>query len=138
MAAKRGSSILWKRHDGTSMVTLGSLQSKSVSFDGGDIDITTDDEVDANGEVWGAVLSGTKTISISGTLIAKAQQPIQGLYDDYARGLTPNHELVLPYLGVFTVPMLISSLNPDGEVNGVYQYTVSARNNGAPTFVAET
>lgn len=140
MTAKRGSTLLLKRHDGSSYVTVGALQSKSLSINGNPIDVTTADNVDVNDEMWQTFITGLKSLSISNANgIAKSDNKaiVQAVYDDFATGTVTSYQVVVPYLGTFEVDMIVGNMEFSGPHDGVMGFTISLQAAGAPTFTAE-
>jgi TP901-1 family phage major tail protein len=141
MTAKRGSELLLKRGDGAGtevFTTVGTLRTKSLTFNGNPIDVTTDADVDGNGEVWQTFITGVKTIAINGSGIAKAIEPAQSVYEDFAEGNIVNYQAIVPYIGTWTAPFIVTSMDFNGNHDGTVDFTLSMQAAGAPTFVAET
>lgn len=142
MAAKRGSTLLIKRGDGATpteaFTTVGALRNGNITFDGNPIDVTTADDVDGNNEIWSSFITGVKSLSISGDGVAKAIEPIQSIYEDFAQGTIGNYEIVVPFVGTWTVPFVITNISFEGPYDGALTFSLSAQSAGAPTFVAET
>lgn len=141
MAAKRGSELLIKRGDGADpevFTTVGALQSATVTFDGQPIDVTTADDVDGSNQIWRTYISGVKEMSISGNGIGKVIEPVQSVYEDFAAGSIVNFEVVVPFVGTWTVPMIVSNMTFNGPFDGTLGFDIALNSAGAPTFVAET
>lgn len=141
MAAKRGSKVLIKRGNGAGpevFTTIGTLKTQDISFSAGQIDTTTLDNVDANGEAYQELMSGLRSISINGAGLAKAIGVVQDLFEDQLAGTIRNFELVIPHIGTVTCGFLIGEFQFSGNHDGTADFTMSAASSGVPTFVAET
>lgn len=140
MAAVRGSELLIKRGDGASpevFTTIGAIRNSRVTFDGNPIDVTTADDVDGNNEIWRTQITGVKSLAVSGDGIGKQLQPIQSMYSDFALGTISNYQVVIPYIGTFTVAMVITNMTFDGSYDGASTFSIEIASASAPTFVAE-
>lgn len=143
MTAVRGSELLVKRGAGDgppeTFATLAALRTKSLTIGGNKINVTTADDIDANDQIWNTFISGAKDFSISGEAIAKANNKtqVQAVYDDFATGVVTNYEIVVPYLGTFTVAMIVDEFSFNAPYDDVLSFNLGLSANGAPTFVAE-
>jgi len=141
MTARRGSQLLVKRGDGATpteaFTTVGALRNATVEINGNPIDVTTNDDVDANNEIWQTYITGVKTMTVSGDGIAKAIEPAQSIYEDFAEGNVVNYEIVVPYFGTWTAPFIVSNMSIPAAYDGVIGFSLTLQLNGAPTFVAE-
>lgn len=141
MAAVRGNTLLIKRGDGASpevFTTIGALRTGTVSFNGNPIDVTTNDDVDANNEIWRAMITGVKDLAINASGIGKAIEPVQSLYEDFAAGTRRTMQIVVPYVGTWEVTMVFTSIEFSGDYDDVVSFTLGAQSAAAPTFTAET
>lgn len=142
MPAVRGSTLLLQRGDGgtptESFTTVGALQNATVNLNGNPIDVTTSDDVDVNNEIWRANITGVKDLSISGNGVAKALEPIQSVYNDFATGAIRNYQVVVPFVGTYTVAFVITAMTFEGPYDGAATFSIELTSAGAPTFVAQT
>lgn len=141
MSAKRGGTLLVKRGDGESsevFTTVGAIRNATLNINGSPIDVTTVDDVDANNEIWRASITGLKELSISGDGIGKAIEPIQSVYEDFANGTITNYEIVVPYVGTWTVAMIVTEMSFEGPYDGALTFSLGLASAAAPTFEAET
>jgi len=142
MTAKRGSELLVKRGDGASpevFTTVGALRTKSLTLNGNAINTTTADDVDGNDEIWNTYITGPKDFAVSGSAIIKLanKTQTQAIYNAFATGTIENYQIVVPYLGTFTVATIIDDFSFEAAYDDVVQFNLSIRANQAPTFVAE-
>jgi len=141
MAAKRGSELLIKRGDGATpteaFTTIGALQSATLTINGNAIDVTTADDVDVDDILWRASINGVKSMSISGNGIGKAIEPIQSLYEDFAGDVIRNVQVIVPYVGTWVVPVIITNMTFNGPYDGVSGFDITMEGAGAPSFTAE-
>lgn len=141
MSAQRGSKLLIKRGDGAAsetFTTVGALQNSTLTINGSPIEVTTADDVDGNDEIWRTFITGPKDLSVQGNGIGKQLQPVQSVYNDFAQGTLRNFQIVVPYVGTFTVAMVISAMEFSGPYDGVVGFSLTLQSAEAPTFVAET
>lgn len=141
MSAKRGGTLLVKRSNSDSpetFTTIGAIRNATLSINGSPIDVTTVDDVDGNDEIWRASITGVKEMTISGDGIGKAIEPIQSVYEDFATGAQTNYEIVVPYVGTWTVTMIITEMSFEGPYDGALTFSFSMTAAAAPSFVAET
>ena len=141
MAAVRGSKLLIKRGDGQpseTFTTVGALQNATLTINGSPIEVTTADDLDGNDEIWRTFITGPKDLSISGDGIAKAFQPVQSVYNDFATGAIRNYQIVVPNVGTWEVAMIVGSMEFSGPYDGVTGFILSLQSASAPSFVAET
>jgi TP901-1 family phage major tail protein len=140
MAAVRGSNLLIKRGDGASpevFTAVGALRNATLSINGNPIDVTTSDDVDGNNEIWLSRITGVKDLSVSGDGVAKALEPVQSVYEDFALGTITNYQVVVPFVGTFTVAMIVGSMTFEGPYDGAATFSLELSSAAAPTFVAE-
>jgi len=143
MTAKRGTLLLIKRGDGASpevFTTVGALRNATLTFNGNPIDVTTADDVDGNNEIWRSQITGVKDFSVSGDGVGKAIEPVQSVYEDFAgvNAVVRNYQVVVPYVGTWTLPMVVTNMTFEGPYDGAVTFSVELQSAGAPTFVAET
>lgn len=137
MVAKRGSELLLKRYNGSTYVTFGAMQSATLSINGNPIDVTTADDVDVNNEIWRSRITGVKELSVSGNGIAKAIEPAQSVYEDFALGNVVSYQVIVPYIGTFQLDMIVASMDFGGQYDGAADFRIELQSAGAPTFTPE-
>jgi TP901-1 family phage major tail protein len=140
MAAKRGTTLLIQRGDGElseTFETVSALRNAEVNFNGESIDVTTMDDLDVNNEIWRARITGVKDIVISADGLGKTVAGVQGITEDYLLGQITNYRVVIPYVGAFTAPFIVTNKTDNGAYDGALSFSISIESAGAPTFTAE-
>lgn len=139
MSAKRGDNLVIKRYDGASYVTVGSLRTKTLNLNGNRINVTTDDDVDANSEIWNTYITGPKDLIVEGEAIIKAASKtlVQAIYDDFATGTLTDYQVIVPKLGTFEVAMIVDSFSQNAAYDNVISFNLTLAAAAAPTFTAE-
>lgn len=141
MPAKRGSTLLVKRGDAASpevFTTFASIRNATLTINGQPINVTTGDDVDGNNEIWNTYITGPKDLSVSGEGIAKSLGQPQSVYQDFAAGTITNYQIVVPYIGTFTLAMIVGNMEFTGQYDDAVTFNLTLQGNEAPTFVAES
>jgi len=135
--AQKGKDLLIKIGDGVTptegFATIGGIRSASLSLNRETVDITNDDSTDR----WRELLAGAgvRSISISGSGIAKMGQPIKDVLADYMDDEEfTNYQVIVPGLGTFEGPFELTQLDFSGEHNGAVQWSTSMESAGPVTF----
>lgn len=137
MAAQKGLTLKIKQGDGASpevFTDIAGIRSKTVTIGGQEIDITTDDDINASGASWRTFLAGINEFSINGSGIAKDKTTLNGMIADRVAGTVRNYQVELTNYGTFEGAMFISSMEFSGEVDGAVTFTITMRNNEAVTY----
>ncbi|MCZ4351532.1 phage tail tube protein [Roseovarius aestuarii] len=143
MAKQNPDLMLIKIGDGEeseSFSTLCGLNSRNLTLDGDNIDVTTIDCSGGGGKLFQEMVAGTAKVSFSGSgyFESKAQSTV--LIDSKLSGTgINNYEIIVPGLGEFAGAFIIDSIGVSGEVNGgaiTQEFALSST--GAITFTAET
>lgn len=139
MTAKRGNELVIKRWDGATFVTVGALRTKSLTLNGNSIDVTTDDDVDGNNQIWRTRISGVKDFSVEGEGIAKLANKalVQAVYNDFALGTVTDYQVVVPYLGTFECGMIVSNMSNSASYDDVITFSLAIEAAEAPTHTPE-
>ncbi|MEO1720957.1 MAG: phage tail tube protein [Pseudomonadota bacterium] len=142
MTAQRGNKLLVKKGNGADpevFTTIGALRTKGLQLAGNPINVTTDDDVDANDEIWNVFITGPKGMTISGDGIGKASNKaqLQAAYVDFSQGNLHNYEIVVPNLGTFTAAMYVTNMEFNGDYQDVITFTLELTLAQAPSFAAE-
>ena len=140
MAKQKGRQLLVKIGDGANVETfsvLCGLNSKTLTINNSEYDVTTADCTDPGGALWTAVQAGAKRVSVSGNgffedSAAEARANDVALSDDS----TANFQIIVPGLGTFAGSFFMASLEWGGEVQGGVTYNVSLASTGEVTFTA--
>lgn len=140
MAKKKGRTLLIKIGDGADpevYSTLCGLNSKTLTINNSEVDVTTPDCVDPDGVLWTEVLDGVKRVSVSGN----------GFFEDSASELRLNTvvmatppvaslQVIVPGLGTFQGEFFVSDVEWGGESEGGVTGSLSAASTGAIAFTA--
>lgn len=143
MPAKKGSLGLIKRGnaDGPpeTFTTLGGIQSNSFTVGGQPIEVTTADDVDANNATWRTFIAGINEGTVNAQGITKDFQPIQSLVADAIVGtVTGNYQIVIPNVGMFEAPFVISNVQFENPYDNVATFSFDMNMTAAPTVTYET
>jgi predicted secreted protein len=137
-----GFNFLLKRGDGGGpevFTTIGALRAKTLNADGGQIDVTTDDDRDVNDVLWSVFETGVHGFEITASGVAKAaaKADLQAMYNDFATGNVANYQVVVPFLGTWTVPLVVTSMSIPAQHDDAITFDTTLVANGAPVFVPE-
>jgi TP901-1 family phage major tail protein len=136
MAKQPGRLVLLKidTTGGGAYATIGGAQTKSLTINNEQVDVTNSDSTNQ----WRELLGGAGVRSISAAL--------KGVFDDDAaankvveyavNGTIRAFQLVFPNLGTFEGNFLVSSVEVSGEHKGAVQYSSSFESAGPITFTA--
>lgn len=141
MAKQNGRELLIKIGDGgdptEAFATLCGLNSKSITINNNEVDVTTPDCDTPGGALWAEVLAGVKRVGLSGN----------GYFEDSAAETTlntlamaadphANFQVIIPHFGTFAGPFFLKSAEYGGESEGGVTYSVDLNSSGAVTFTA--
>lgn len=140
MAKQKGRALLIKIGDGATpevFSVLCGLNSKTLTINNNEYDVTTADCTDPGGALWTEVQTGAKRVAVAGNgyfedSAAEARANTVAMADD----ATANLQIVVPGLGTFAGAFLMSSLEWGGEMEGGTTYSVSLASSGEVTFTA--
>ena len=143
MAAVPGSGLLIKRGDGATptevFTTVGGMRTPSVTMNGNPVDVTSADDVDVDGTFWRTMMNSAKTFQVSGELIVKTQHQtqLQGVEEDFRTDQVTNYQIIIPVLGTYVVPALVTNFTVNASYDNVISANVTLDVTGAPAFTAE-
>lgn len=141
MAATKGVNLIVKKGDGgtpTEVFTrLAGIRSKTVNQNAEQIDITTDDDINASGATFRTYLPGINDFSVSGSGVAKTKAQFNALMADYLAGTVANYEIELVDYGTWSGAMFIQNLNVTGELEGAVTFDLTIRNNDAIDYTPD-
>lgn len=140
MSKQQGRELLVKIGDGEeseTFATLCGLNSKTISINNNEIDVTTADCDAPGGALWTEVLSGAKRVTFSGN----------GFFEDsasearinavaMAADARANFQVIVPDFGTFAGSFHVGQLDYGGEMEGGVSYSLSLSSSGAVTFTA--
>jgi TP901-1 family phage major tail protein len=140
MAKQQGRLLLIKIGDGaTSEVfsVLCGLNSKTLTINTNEYDVTTADCVTPGGALWTEVQTGAKRLSVSGNgyfedSAAEARANTVAMADD----AVANYQVIVPGLGTFSGAFILSTLEWGGETEGGVTYSIALSSSGEVTFTA--
>lgn len=141
MAATKGVNLIVKKGDGATptevFTRLAGIRSKSINQNAEQIDITTDDDINASGATFRTYLPGINDFSVSGSGVAKTAAQFNALQADYLAGAVANYEIELVDYGVWSGAMFIQNLNITGELEGAVTFDLTIRNNEAVDYTPD-
>lgn len=140
MAKQKGRLLLVQIGDGGETETFSNLcglQTKTLTLNNGEIDVTTADCLSPEGPLWTEVLDGARRFSVSGNGYfedSAAEERLRSV----AMANTPiaNFKIIVPDFGTFSGAFLVSSLDYGGEQEGGVTYSLSLASSGEVTFAA--
>jgi predicted secreted protein len=137
-----GFDFLLKRGDGGGpevFTVVGALRAKTLTADGGQIDVTTDDDKDANGVLWSVFETGVHSFELTASGVAKltAKTDLQAMYDDFATGAVANYQVVVPFLGTWEVALVVTNMTIPAQHDQEITFDTTLVANGAPVFTPE-
>jgi len=141
MAKQKGRSLLIKIGDGATptevFTVLCGLNSKTLTINNSEIDVTTADCASPGGALWTEVLSGTKRVSVSGNGFFKDEAAELALNTlAMAADSLANFQIIVPSFGTFEGSFFLSSVEYGGEKDGGVTYSLALASSGAVTFTA--
>ena len=130
MTAQAGNSILLKRHDGSSFVTVGAMRTKSIKVNGETVDITHD-----GSSGWRTLLegAGVRSMSVTGNGVFDSASDQEAVYDDLVAGTHTSWELTVPGWATFTADFQVTDLEISGDANQEVTFSMSLESSGAIT-----
>lgn len=134
MAAQKGVTLKIKKGDGgdptETFTALAGMRSKTVNQNAAQIDITTDDDINAAGASFRTHMPGINEFSVSGSGVAKDKASFNEMQADYLAGTVANYEIELTNYGAWGGAMFIQNLNVTGEIEGAVTFDITIMNNG--------
>ena len=144
MAAQKGKDILMKVNtSGSNFVTIGGLRSSSITLNDEAVDISNKSTKGIRTLLAGA---GVNSVSISGSgvftdtteeQLVRTQYAAQQNTSDGSSAQTAifkSFQFIIPDLGTYTGPFMISSIEYAGEFNGEVTYSMSFESAGYIVF----
>ncbi|MGC1497288.1 MAG: phage tail tube protein [Sulfitobacter sp.] len=122
MAKQNPDLMLIKAGDGEDPIayaTLCGLNSRNLTLDGDNIDVTTIDCSGAGGKLFQEMIAGTSKVSFSGSGFFESKAQTAALIASKLEGTGINdYQIIVPGLGEFEGKFITSSLGVSGEING--------------------
>lgn len=138
MAAQKGVTLIIKKGNGATptevFTKLAAIRSKTVNQNSQQIDITTDDDINASGASFRTYLAGINEFSVSGSGVVKTKADFNALQDAYEGGDVGNYQVELTNYGTWQGAMFVQSLNVTGEMDGAVTFDLTLINNSAITY----
>lgn len=141
MAAQKGVTLVIKKGDGASpesFTKIAGIRSKTVNQNSNQIDITTDDDINASGASFRTYLAGINEFSISGSGVAKDKTDFNDLQSAYEGGTVANYQVDLANYGTWEGAMFVQSFNVTGEVDGAVTFDITLVNNDAISYTPDS
>ncbi len=146
MAKQAGRNLLVKIGDGEVSETFSNLcglRTKSLGINNNNYDVTTPDCTAPGGQLWQELMTGTRSVSISGSGLftdgateERARSVAMGTGEADTADAICNFQIVVPDFGTFEGAFHIDSLEYSGEMDGGANYSLSLSSSGAVTFSA--
>ena len=137
MAAQKGSEFLLKIGDGAQPIeafaTIGGFRSNSFNINNETIDITSKDSGGMRELLGGA---GIQSMSTSGSGVFVDDAAFSAAHAAVMNKSAGNWQVIVPGLGTYQGPFMITSVELGGEHNGEVTYTLSLESAGAIGFTA--
>lgn len=128
-----------KNTTGEEFSTLCGLNSRNLSLDGENVDVTTIDCSGEGGKLWREHMAGVSQVSFSGNGFFQDKAQSTRLVNSKLTGTSKEEfEVIVPGLGTFTGTFIIGTLGIAGEISGggVTQ-SLELASSGAIVFAAE-
>lgn len=142
MTKKNPDLMLIKAGDGADTVvyaTLCGLNSRNLTLDGDNIDVTTIDCTGAGGKLFQEMIAGTAKVSFSGSGFFENKAQTSALITSKLEGTAINdYQIIVPGLGEFEGKFITGSLGVAAEINGgAVTMDMALDSTGPITFTAE-
>lgn len=141
MAKPKGRLLLIKIGDGEvteEFTTLCGLNTKGITINNSEYDVTTADCADPGGALWTEVQNGTKRVAVTGSGIMKDEAAEERLNTvAMSADAVANFQVIVPGLGTFAGEYHVASAGYSGEMQGGVSYDISLNSSGIITFTAE-
>ncbi|WP_340286705.1 phage major tail protein, TP901-1 family [Sulfitobacter pontiacus] len=146
MAKQQGRLLLIKIGDGAeteAFTTLCGIQSKTLTVNNNNFDVTTMDCTAPGGQLWQEVMTGMRSVEVSGNGIFEGGTSLTrfkaiafgtGVAD--TADAIGNFEVIVPEFGTFAGAFHVNSVEFGGEQDGAVTYSLSLASSGAVTFTA--
>lgn len=146
MSKQPGKLMLLKIGDGADpevFTTLGGLNAKTITINNNTYEITTANTTTPGGQVWRDVLTGIRSVTVSGngyfddsTQEERLRAVAMGTGESDTADAKANFQLIVPDFGTFEGPFHVDSLEYGGEIEDGVTYQTSLSSSGVITFTA--
>lgn len=142
MAKQNPDLFLIKAGDGADPVvysTMCGLNSRNLTLDGDNIDVTTIDCTGAGGKLFQEMIAGTAKVEFSGSGFFESKAQATALITSKLEGTSINdYQVVVPGLGEFEGQFITGSIGTAAEINGgAVTLEFSLSSTGAIAFTPE-
>lgn len=146
MAKQQGKLLLIKIGDGEAIeafTTLCGLQSKTMTVNNNNFDVTTADCTAPGGQLWQEVMTGMRSMEVSGnglfeggTSLDRFMAIAYGSAETDTANAVGNFQVVVPDLGTFEGAFHVNSVEFGGEQEGAATYSITLASSGYISFTA--
>lgn len=142
MAKQNPDLFLIKAGDGEDPVaydTMCGLNSRTLTMDGDNIDVTTIDCTGAGGKLFQEMVAGTAKVSFSGSGFFENKAQADALITSKLEGTGINdYQVIVPGLGTFEGKFITDSIGAAAEINGgAVTLEFALASTGTITFTVE-
>ena len=148
MAKQKGRQLLIKIGDGAeteAFATLCGLQSKTVTLNNNNFDVTTSDCTAPSGQLWQELMTGMRSFAVAGNGIFEGGSSrtrflaiAYGSAEADEEDAIGNFEVIVPGLGAFKGAFHVENVEFGGEQEGAATYSLSLASSGYVEFTAVT
>ncbi|MFG1347280.1 phage major tail protein, TP901-1 family [Xanthobacter autotrophicus DSM 431] len=134
MAAQKGKDLLLKMHDGTQLVTVAGLRSRTLAFNAQSVDVT---HADSAGR-WRELLdgAGVKRASVSGSGVFKDAVSDALVRQAFFSGALAECQVVIPDFGTVTGLFQITALEIAADHDREVTFDLTLESAGEIAFAA--
>jgi len=148
MAKQKGRQLLIKNGDGAEtevFSTMCGLQSKTVTLNNNNFDVTTSKCTAPDGQLWQELMTGMRSFAVAGNGIFEGGASLTrflavafGSAESDTADAIGNFDVIVPGLGSFKGPFHVDNVEFGGEQEGAATYSFSLASTGYITFTAVT
>lgn len=132
MPAAKGRDVLLKIDIAGTKTTVGGIRAGSINLNDSMVDVTDQGSTGRFRELLAA--AGVKSISLSGSGVFKDSTSENAVLTNWTNGTIPTWDVVVPLLGTFTGPFMITQIQYNGNHDGEVQFSISMESAGEVTF----
>ena len=134
MAAQKGKDLLLKMHDGTALVTVAGLRTRTLAFNSQSVDVT---HADSAGQ-WRELLdgAGVRRASVSGSGVFKDAASDALVRQAFFSGALVPCQVLIPDFGTVTGPFQVTALEIAAEHDREVTFDLTLESAGELAFAA--
>lgn len=134
MAAQKGKDLLLKMHDGTALVTVAGLRTRTLAFNSQSVDVT---HADSAGQ-WRELLdgAGVRRASVSGSGVFKDAASDALVRQAFFLGALVPCQVLIPDFGTVTGPFQVTALEIAAEHDREVTFDLTLESAGELAFAA--